>query len=190
MTLVYGILKSAKNGQASVSVAGYEGDAVLDAVLLLPGGSHTVKTWIPPVAGDQVAVLVDDEHPEDSLVLGGVYTDAQSAPKDGSRVAIQAPEVWLGDDVAAAQKAARDDHVQAELAAIKAALDALVEAFNVHTHQILLIPKDDASAIATAAAAPGAAPAVLSTTYTSVVVTPAENPYTVKATAADSVWVK
>lgn len=147
-----------------MSMPGYEGDAVVDAVLMLPGGGHSVKTWIPPVAGDQVAVLVDDEHPEDSLVLGGVYTDSQTAPKDGERVAIQAPEVWLGSDVAAAQKASRDDRVQKELSAIKSALDNLVAAYNSHTHPI----PDGVSGTPTAAA----------------------NTYAVGATAADSVWVK
>lgn len=164
ISLVYGILKSAENGRAAVSLPGYEGDAVFDAVLMLPGGGQSVKTWIAPVAGDQVAVLVDDERPEDSLVLGGVYTDVQSAPMDGARVAIQAPEVWLGADVSQAKKAARDDRVQTELSAIKSALDSLVAAYNSHTH-------------ATPAGASGTP-------------TPATNDYTVGATAADSVWLK
>lgn len=164
ISLVYGILKSAENGRAAVSLPGYEGDAVVDAVLMLPGGGHKVKTWIAPVAGDQVAVLVDDERPEDSLVLGGVYTDAQSAPKDGARVAIQAPEVWLGVDVSQAKKAARDDLVQKELSAIKSALDSLVAAYNAHTHPI----PDGVSGTTTATA----------------------NAYAVGATAADSVWIK
>ena len=164
ISLVYGIMKSAENGRASVSLPGYEGDAVVDAVLMLPGGGHDVKTWIAPVAGDQVAVLVDDERPEDSLVLGGVYTDSQSAPKSGARVAIQAPEVWLGADVSKAQKAARDDRVQKQLSDIKSALDKLVAAYNAHTH-----PLPDGTSGTTASTANG---------------------YTVGATAADSVWVK
>lgn len=164
ISLVYGILKSAENGRASVSLPGYEDDAVVDAVLMLPGGGQDVKTWIAPVAGDQVAVLVDDERPEDSLVLGGVYTDSQTAPKNGSRVAIQAPDVWLGADVSQAKKAARDDRVQSQLSAIKSALDDLVAAYNSHTHPI--------------------PDGVSGTTK------PTVNGYSVGATAADSVWVK
>lgn len=164
ISLVYGILKSAENGRAAVSLPGYEGDAVVDAVLMLPGGGQDVKTWIAPVAGDQVAVLVDDERPEDSLVLGGVYTDSQKAPKSGARVAIQAPEVWIGADVSLAKKAARDDRVQSQLSAIKSALDSLVATYNAHTHTT---PEG-----------------------TSGTPTPATNGYSVGATAADSVWVK
>lgn len=164
ISLVYAELKSAKDGRATVSLPGYDAEALADVVLMLPGGGGAVKTWIAPSPGDLVAVLLDEERPQDSLVLGGVYTDERHAPKDGDRVAIQAPEVWLGKSVSDAKKAARDDRVQSQLSAIKSALDSLVTVFNAHAHPT--------------PAGPSSAP-----------VSPATNTYSVGATAADSVWV-
>lgn len=156
-------------GVATVKLSGYDADVAIDLVLLQAGGGSSVKTWVPPAAGDVVAVLVDGERLEDSVVLGGVYTDAQTPPKSGDVIALQAKYIYLGDSMAGIQKASRDDHVQAELAAIKAALDSLVSAFNDHFHGYLN----------------GTSPA-----NTAVPTTPAEQIYTVGNTAAESVYIK
>lgn len=163
--LEYGKIESVENSRAVVLLSGYDGDARVDALIAFPGGGSSVKTWIPPQPGDVVAVIVDDERPEDSLVVGGLYVGGQSAPMNGEKIAFQAPEVRFGASVSDAEKVARDDRVQVQLTAIKNALDALVEAFNSHTHPI---PDGITSA-----------PEI-----------PASHGYSVGDTAADSVWVK
>ncbi len=163
--LEYGKIESVENSRAVVLLPGYDGEARVDALIAFPGGGSSVKTWVPPQAGDVVAVVVDDERPEDSLVVGGLYARGQVSPMSGESIAFQAPEVRLGESVSDAEKVARDDRVQAQLTAIKNALDALVEAFNLHTHPI---PDGTTSS-------PSA---------------PASQGYSVGDTAADSVWVK
>lgn len=169
LELQYGEVIRSGGAQIRVSLSGYEADVAVDVKLLQPGGFSAVKSWIAPQAGDCVAVLVDTERPEDSVVLGGVYTDARGPVGTGATIALQAPRVYIGSDVDAAQKAARDDHVQAELAAIKAALDALVLAFNEHVHGYLNVTSPASTAVPT---------------------NPAAQTYTVGGTAADSVYVK
>lgn len=169
LELQYGEVVETGGAQIRVKLSGYEADVALDVKLLQPGGFSSVKSWIAPQAGDCVAVLVDTERPEDSIVLGGVYTDARGPIGTGATVALQAPRVYIGSNVDTAQKATRDDHVQTELAAIKAALDALVSAFNDHIHGYLN----------------GTNPA-----NTAVPTNPATQTYTVGDTAADSVYVK
>lgn len=167
--LQYGEVVETGGAQIRVKLSGYEADVALDVKLLQPGGFSSVKSWVAPQAGDCVAVLVDTERPEDSVVLGGVYTDARGPIGTGQTIVFQASKVLLGSDVDTAQKATRDDHVQTELAAIKAALDALVSAFNDHIHGYLN----------------GTNPA-----NTAVPTTPAKQIYTVGNTAAESVYVK
>lgn len=169
MDLQYGEIVSVKDGRATVRLAGYEADAAIDMVLLQPGGGSSVKTWLAPQPGDCVAVLLNTERLDESCVVGGVYTDAQSAPKSGGVAAIQASYVYIGSSMDGIQKASRDDHVQAELAKIKAALDALVSAFNEHIHEYLN---------------------VTSPANTAVPTDPATQTYAVGDTAADSVYVK
>lgn len=169
LELQYGEVIRSGGAQIRVSLSGFEADVAVDVKLLQPGGFSAVKSWIAPQAGDCVAVLVDTERPEDSVVLGGVYTDARGPIGTGETIVFQAPKVLLGSDVDTAKKASRDDHVQTELAAIKAALDALVSAFNDHIHGYLN----------------GTNPA-----NTAVPTNPATQTYTVGDTAADSVYVK
>lgn len=169
MDLQYGEIVSVKDGRATVRLAGYEADAAIDMVLLQPGGGSSVKTWLAPQPGDCVAVLLNTERLDESCVVGGVYTDAQSAPKSGGVAAIQASYVYIGSSMEGIQKASRDDHVQAELSKIKGVLDALVSAFNEHIHEYLN----------------GTSPA-----STAVPTNPATQTYTVGDTAADSVYVK
>lgn len=161
----FGEIVSVKAGVATVKLSGYEADAAIDVVLLQPGGGSSVKAWIPPVAGDVVAVLVDAERVEDSVVLGGVYTDRQTPPKSGDVIALQAKYVYVGDSMEGIQKASRDDRVQTELKKIKSELDSLVSAYNLHTHTI-----------------PDGSTAVPSSTHT--------QGYSVGGTAADSVYIK
>lgn len=169
MDLQYGEIVSVKDGRATVRLAGYEADAAIDMVLLQPGGGSSVKTWLAPQPGDCVAVLLNAERLDESCVVGGVYTDAQSAPKSGGVAAIQASYVYIGSSMEGIQKVSRDDHVQAELAKIKAALDALVSAFNGHIHEYLNVTSPASTAVPT---------------------NPATQTYTAGDTAADSVYVK
>jgi len=169
MDLQYGEIVSVKDGRAIVRLAGYEADAAIDMVLLHPGGSSSVKTWLAPQPGDCVAVLLNTERLDESCVVGSVYTDAQTAPKSGGVAAIQASYVYIGSSMEGIQKVSRDDHVQSELSKIKAALDALVSAFNEHIHVYLN----------------GTSPA-----NTAAPTIPATQTYAVGATAADSVYVK
>lgn len=161
----YGEIVRVNAGVATVKLSGYDADAAVDVVLLQQGGGSSVKSWIPPAAGDIVAVLVDGERPEDSVVLGGVYTDQQTPPKSGDVIALQAKYVYIGSGMEGVQKASRDDHVQAELSKIKSELDALTSAYNNHTH---VIPDGTT-----------ASPSV-----------PHTQGYSVGSTASDSVYIK
>lgn len=165
MGVLFGEIVQVDAGRASVRLAGYESDGVIEAVLLQAGGGSSVKTWTPPQAGDIVAVAYDEERPEDSIVLGGIYTDAQTPPKTGAEIALQASAIYLGESMSGIQRASRDDHVQAELTAIKAELEQIAVAFG---------------KVQTALAGLGV-----------VIPDPFYTPgYTVGETAADSVWVK
>ena len=165
LELQYGEVRRVIGSEVAVSLPGYARDVEVVVKLLQPAGSSSVQTWIPPQAGDCVAVLVDTERPECAVLLGGVYTDRRPPVASGAVIALQAPSVRLGSDVSSAGKVPRDDHVQAELAAIKSALDSLVSQLNEHTHPI----PDGATAI----------PEV-----------PMSHGYAVGSTASDSVYVK
>ena len=186
MDLQYGEIVSVKDGRATVRLAGYEADAAIDMVLLQPGGGSSVKTWLAPQPGDCVAVLLNTERLDESCVVGGVYTEAQSAPKSGGVAAIQASYVYIGSSMDGIQKASRDDHVQAELAKIKAALDALTAAYNAHVHTVPAI----------AVLPPPEPPTVsgqigITVPGSTATGTPQHaQTYTVGDTAADSVYIK
>lgn len=186
LELQYGEVVETGGAQIRVKLSGYEADVALDVKLLQPGGFSSVKTWIAPQAGDCVAVLVDTERPEDSVVLGGVYTDARGPIGTGETIVFQASKVLLGSDVDTSKKASRDDHVQTELAKIKTELDLLTAAFNAHTHVVpalVVLPPPE----------PPTVPSQIGVTEpgTSATTTPPhEQSYTVGATAADSVYVK
>lgn len=186
LELQYGEVIRSGGAQIRVSLSGYEADVAVDVKLLQPGGFSSVKSWVAPQAGDCVAVLVDTERPEDSVVLGGVYTDARGPIGTGETIVFQASKVLLGSDVDTAKKASRDDHVQTELAAIKAELDLLTAAFNAHVHAIPAVSVSAASPTPDLPTRIG-----ITATGTSATTTPPhEQSYTVGATAADSVYVK
>ena len=186
LELQYGEVIRSGGAQIRVSLSGYEADVAVDVKLLQPGGFSSVKSWIAPQAGDCVAVLVDTERPEDSVVLGGVYTDARGPIGTGQTIVFQASKVLLGSDVDTSKKASRDDHVQTELAAIKAALDALTTAFNAHVHAI---PAGSVSAADPTPELPTRI-GITATGTSATTVPPFTQPYTVGATAADSVYIK
>lgn len=168
-------------GTATVRLSGYDADVAIDLVLLQPGGGSSVKTWVPPAAGDVVAVLVNSERLEDSVVLGGVYTDSQTPPKSGDVIALQAQYIYIGDSMDGIQKASRDDHVQAELSAIKTALDALTADYNAHVHTVPALAVVSAAGAPLGSTVPGS---------TATGLPQHAQGYTVGATAADSVFIK
>jgi hypothetical protein len=134
-----------------------------------------------------VVVAYNEERPEDSVVLGTVYPDNRVAPKGGNAQAVfQFSEVYLGDPVPDT-KASRDDRVQAQLNDIKAELDALTSAFNVHGHTVATVTAIDAAAIVGAASS--GVPAAVSMA-TGVPTASHEQSYTVGNTAAECVWVR
>lgn len=186
MDLQYGEIVSVKDGRATVRLAGYEADAAIDMVLLQPGGGSSVKTWLAPQPGDCVAVLLNTERLDESCVVGGVYTDAQSAPKSGGVAAIQASYVYIGSSMEGVQKASRDDHVQSELAKIKAALDALTASYNAHVHTVpalaVLPPPDPPTVLGQIG--------ITSPGSTATGTPQHAQTYAVGDTAADSVYVK
>ncbi|MBR2307211.1 MAG: hypothetical protein IKO51_08670 [Clostridia bacterium] len=120
-----------------LALTGYDGEAVIEALLLMPCGVAGPQVWLPPSVGDVVAVLYDAERPENSVVVGVVYPDGKNPPKTGAdEIAIQAKKVYIGDDVSATKPCPRDDHVQDELKAIKSELDAIKSAFSGHIHSL------------------------------------------------------
>lgn len=149
ISLVYGKVTGIKPPRVSVKLTGIEGDAELECMTLQLGGqSSGQRQWIAPLKDDVVAVLFDDEKPENSLILGGVYSDKQGVPT-GDGIAVQtktvhveasgdieaqAQRVKLGKDLSLVQKVARADHVNSELSEIQSALEQIVTAFNTHVH--------------------------------------------------------
>lgn len=148
ISLVYGKVTGIKPPRVSVKLTGIEGDAELECMTLQLGGqSSGQRQWIAPLKDDVVAVLFDDEKPENSLILGGVYSDKQGVPTgdgiavqtktvhvEASDIEAQAQHVKLGKDLSLVQKVARADHVNSELSEIQSALDDIVTAFNTHVH--------------------------------------------------------
>ena len=151
-----------------LALTGYDGEAVIEAILLMPCGVAGPQVWLPPSVGDVVAVLYDAERPENSVVVGAVYPDGKNPPKTGAdEIALQAGKVFIGDDVSATSPCPRDDRLQSQLNEIKDELDAFASAYSSHTHLC---------------AAPGSASASPAA--------PHSNSYTVGQTASDSVEVK
>lgn len=162
-----------------LALTGYEGEAVIEAILLMPCGVAGPRVWLPPSVGDVVAVLYDAERPENSVVVGVVYPDGKNPPKTGAdEIALQAGKVFIGDDVSQTKPCPRDDRLQDQLKAIKSELDSFVSSYSFHTHQC---------------AAPGS-PTTTPLVAPGVPSTPAEpihkNSYSVGSTASDSVEVK
>lgn len=162
-----------------LALTGYEGEAVIEAILLMPCGVAGPQAWLPPSVGDVVAVLYDAERPENSVVVGVVYPDGKNPPKTGAdEIAIQAKKVYIGDDVSQTKACPRDDRLQDQLKAIKSELDAFASNYSLHTHQC---------------AAPGS-PTTTPLVSPGVPSTPVEpmheNSYSVGSTASDSVEVK
>lgn len=163
-----------------LALTGYEGEAVIEAILLMPCGVAGPQVWLPPSVGDVVAVLYDAERPENSVVVGVVYPDGKSPPKTGvDEIALQAGKVYLGDDVGATKPCPRDDHLQDELKAIKSELDAFVSAYNAHVHTVPVLTVH-LETQPSPTAGPGTTAATTSRTQT----------YSVGQTASDSVEVK
>lgn len=161
-----------------LALTGYDGEAVIEAILLMPCGVAGPQVWLPPSVGDVVAVLYDAERPENSVVVGAVYQDGKNPPKTGAdEIALQAGKVFIGDDVSETKPCPRDDHVQDELKAIKSELDAFVSAYNSHVHTV---PALTVTMTPSPVAGPGTTAATTSRTQT----------YSVGQTASDSVEVK
>lgn len=183
MKLEFGIIQSVDGGRVAVNIPGFnDGVAQLSSALLLqPCGQGKTQTWMPPGAGDTVAVIVNEERPEDSLVIGGVYGESQK-PVIGSNneTALKAQKITIGNDVNDVSQAVRDDLLQAQLNDIKAALDALKTAFTSHVHPIVAVPVTTGTPPVPVGMASGA---------TGQTTTPVTKIYTVGNTHAASVYV-
>lgn len=151
MNLVYGKVTDINAPRVSVRLIGIEDDTKLSCLVLQAGGqTEKSRIWIAPRKDDIVAVLFDENRPENSLILGGVYSDSQSVP-NGNGVAIQTENVRIeasgdieasgahvraGKNLNGVEKASRADLVKLELDDIKSALDTIVNAFNAHKHGV------------------------------------------------------
>lgn len=163
-----------------LALTGYEGDAVIEAILLMPCGVAGPQAWLPPSVGDVVAVIYDAERPENSVVIGAVYPDGKNPPKTGAdEIALQAGKVFIGDDVNATKPCPRDDRLQDQLKAIKNELDSFVSAYNSHVHTVPVLTVH-LETTPNPTAGPGTTAATTSRTQT----------YSVGTTASDSVEVK
>lgn len=172
-------VRKIKGCRVMLALTGYEGEAVIEAILLMPCGVAGPQVWLPPSVGDVVAVLYDAERPENSVVVGVVYPDGKIPPKTGAdEIALQAGKVFIGDDVNATKPCPRDDHVQDELKAIKSELDSFVSAYNAHVHTVPALTVN--MEVVPPVAGPGTTAATTSRTQT----------YSVGQTASDSVEVK
>lgn len=199
ITLEFGTIEAVKPPRVDVRLLSYNGESTIkNALVLSCGGQSTAGTasWVNFAPGDVVACLVDDERPENVLVLGGVYGDAQTVPdgvgvgvSSAGDVKIKAPSVWLGQSVAApsAVKTCRDPLVQSELEKIKAVLNGLISNYNAHTHSIMVISAADSAAIV--ASATSGAPAPLASCSTIPTTSSQGATYDPGDTASNSVYV-
>lgn len=199
ITLEFGTIEAVRPPRVDVRLLSYNGESTIkNALVLSCGGQSTAGTasWVNFAPGDVVACLVDDERPENALILGGVYGDAQTVP-DGAGVGvssagdvkIKAPSVWLGQSVAApsAVKTCRDPLVQSELENIQFVLNSLISLYNSHTHSITVMSPTDSAAIV--ASATSGVPAPLSSCATSSTTSSQSETYDPGETASNSVYV-
>lgn len=199
ITLEFCTIEAVKPPRVDVRLLSYNGESTIkNALVLSCGGQSTAGTasWVNFAPGDVVACLVDDERPENALILGGVYGDAQTVP-DGVGVGVssagdvkfKAPSVWLGQSVAApsAVKTCRDPLVQGELEKIKAVLNGLISNYNSHTHSIMVMSAADSAAIV--ASATSGAPAPLASCSTIPTTSSQGATYDPGDTASNSVYV-
>lgn len=153
ISIKFGTVAAVKAPRLDVRLYGFEDDAVFSGLLLVtPGGqTPTSSTWVAPAVGDVVAVLVDDETPENSIVLGGVYRDTDD-PGGGSgdqvahakkiyadvsdSVSIKSPMTKIGSVADPKNFAARADYVEDQLKAIEDALSDFITEFNFHRHLV------------------------------------------------------
>lgn len=180
ITLEFGTIEAVKPPRVDVRLMSYNGESTIkNALVLSCGGQSTAgaASWFNFSTGDVVACLVDDERPENALILGGVYGDAQTVPAGSGvgvetfgDVKIKATSVWLGQKVDAPDcaKTCRDPLVQIQLSNIETALNGLISAFNLHTHPYVNVE----------------APAT-----TSTIITPYGGSYTAGPTESNTVYV-
>lgn len=154
ISIQFGKIAAIRPPRVSVQLFGAFGDCVLEDCLIvtLGGQSPALRVWSPGSVGDVVAVLFDDDRPESSIVLGGVYGDRSALPdttKSGLSVeggvlsfdfsgasAVVAPSLTLGASTTGTSYAVRDDKMSSELAAIRQQFYAMAEAFNLHVHAV------------------------------------------------------
>lgn len=83
ISIQFGKIKRIKTPRLDIELCGDFETVTLAGCLVVTVGGQTdkMRSWAPGSVGDVVAVLFDDERPENSLVLGGVYGDADAVPK-------------------------------------------------------------------------------------------------------------
>lgn len=199
ITLEFGTIEAVRPPRVDVRLLSYNGESTIkNALVLSCGGQSTAGTasWVNFAPGDVVACLVDDERPENALILGGVYGDAQTVPdgvgvgvSSAGDVKIKAPSVWLGQSVDApsAVKTCRDPLVQSELEKIQFVLNSLISLYNSHTHSIMVMSPTDSSAIV--ASASSGVPAPLASCVTISTTSSQSETYDIGETASNSVYV-
>lgn len=180
MDIRFGKCEHVNGARIRVTIPGYSGDAGFDCLLMQPCASGPAA-WLPPAEGDVVVVAVDQERLENSVVLGAVYPDAVHPPKTkDTQAALAYDEVYLGKPVPET-KIPRDDHVQAELSAIRSELDKIKTAFSAHVHAL---PPMVAGEVPVAVIPTGTGPGNTGAAPTY------DQGYSVGETATDCVWGK
>lgn len=200
ITLEFGKIVAVKPPRVDVSLQSYNGENTISNALVLTCGGQSqagATSWFNFSAGDVVACLVDDERPENALVIGGVYGDLQAVPlgsglgiETAGDVCIKANAVFAGQKVTIAEdadKTCRDRLVQGELNKIKAVLNGLIDNYNAHTHSISVLSPENCAAIV--ASATSGEPATLASCLTGVPTPLQSVTYVSDKTEAYSVYV-
>lgn len=200
ITLEFGKIVAVKPPRVDVSLQSYNGEnTISNALVLTCGGQATAgaTSWFNFSAGDVVACLVDDERPENALVIGGVYGDAQNVPtgsgigiETSGEICLKANKVFVGQKVTIeedADKTCRDRLVQDELGKIKSVLNGLISNYNSHVHSVAAMSAADSAAIV--ASASSGTPATLATCVTGTTPSTQSTTYILDKTESYSVYV-
>lgn len=200
ITLEFGKVVAVKPPRVDVSLQSYNGEyTISNALVLTCGGQSTAGTasWFNFSAGDVVACLVDDERPENALVIGGIYGDSQNVPtgsgvgiETSGEICLKANKVFAGQKVSIGEeavKASRDPLVQSELTKIKNVLNGLIANYNSHIHSVTAMTSADSAAIVASAAS--GSPAALVSCVTGPTPSTQATTYILGKTESYSVYV-
>jgi len=134
MRIKFGEVKKRSGAEVVVDLG--DGALTLSMPVVMPLGQGDSKAFLMPRAGDRVCVLIDEQHPEDAVCIGGVWdiTEAhpsgvQVASSGELKMAIASGQVQLGeasDFVALSQKVYVElEKISGQIAIAAAAISAV-----------------------------------------------------------------